>query len=61
MYRTLAPLGKSDHVVLDINIKLNAEKPQYKKILNSEKGNYTDFNQYISVDCGKKFVSCVTM
>jgi hypothetical protein len=46
----LAPLGKSDHVVLDIACNFNTNVPEVKHKLNFSKGNYEDLRNSCNID-----------
>ena len=46
----LAPLGKSDHSLLNIKCKCKLEAKPHRHRLNYEKGNYDAFRNYLKLD-----------
>jgi len=51
----LAPLGKSDHVVLDIVCNFNINVPGVKDKLNFSKGKYDDLRKSCNIDWSNIF------
>ena len=52
---TLAPLGKSDHVVLMIETNFFSVKPPIEQKLNYDKGDYAALRSYLDCDWDKHF------
>ena len=46
----MAPLGKSDHCILNIKCNCKVQLEQFKPRLDFEKGNYEAFKNYLAVD-----------
>ena len=54
----LSPLGKSDHVILNIYLDCPPAKSKEKSKLNFNKGDYDSFRNYVHINWQEKFQSC---